>query len=389
MRFKYPMKTEQAKQLIQHYLDGTASAKEIHLVDSFVEQQLLENNWTADEAQKAAFGEKLKARIDIERLKEKKHSETVVKPKTITRRLWIVAASAAVLALCVIGGLFAIKNRTEDRAQRYANDVAPGGNRAILTLADGRKIDLTDSKTGELATTNGLSVKKAANGLLVFSVVNNDSADEDGKNNSITTPAGGQYQINLPDGTQVWLNAETKFSFPSHFNGKNRWVTLDGEAYFEVSKDKNHPFIVKSSKQQVEVLGTHFNINSYENSLGTKTTLLEGSVKVKGAGGEKVIAPGEQSVSYTNRIEVNAVDPALAIDWKNGEFRFKNESLPSIIQKLSRWYGVQFVMASSYAQMPSFSGSVSRFDNISEVLKMLEETGNIKFYINGKVVTVK
>lgn len=383
------MKTEQAKQLIQHYLDGTASAKEVHVVDSFVEQKLLENNWSADEAQKAAFGEKLKARIDAERLKKQEPGERVEKPKAITRRLWIIAASAAVLALCVIGGLFAIKNRTEDRTERYANDVAPGGNRAILTLADGRRIDLSDSKTGELVTTNGLNVKKAANGLLVFSVIDNGRAKEEGKNNTITTPSGGQYQVNLPDGTLVWLNAETKFSFPSHFNGKNRWVELDGEAYFEVSKDKNHPFIVKSKKQEVEVLGTHFNIDSYDNSLGTKTTLLEGSVKVKGAGGEKVITPGEQSVLYGNNIKVNAVDPAFAIDWKNGEFRFKNESLPSIMQKLSRWYGVQFVMDVRYELMPSFSGSVSRFDNISEVLKMLEETGNIKFYINGKVVTVK
>ncbi|SDC19257.1 FecR family protein [Pedobacter soli] len=384
------MKTEQAKQLIQHYLDGTASAKEVHVVDSFVEQQLLENNWSADEAQKAAFGEKLKARIDAQRLKGEEGSKNVVgKPKTITRRLWIIAASAAVLALCVIGGLFAIKNRTEDRTERYANDVAPGGNRAILTLADGRRIDLSDSKTGELATTNGLNIKKAANGLLVFSVIDKGVAKEERKNNTITTPSGGQYQVNLPDGTMVWLNAETKFSFPSHFNGKNRWVELDGEAYFEVSKDKNHPFIVKSKKQEVEVLGTHFNIDSYDNSMGTKTTLLEGSVKIKGAGGEKVIAPGEQSVLYGNTIKVNAVDPAFAIDWKNGEFRFKNESLPSIMQKLSRWYGVRFVMDVRYELMPSFSGSVSRFDNISEVLKMLEETGNIKFYINGKVVTVK
>ncbi|MBO9674346.1 MAG: FecR domain-containing protein [Sphingobacteriaceae bacterium] len=384
------MKTEQAKQLIQHYLDGTASAKEVHLVDSFVEQQLLENTWTADEAQKAAFGRKLKARIDAQRLKDEDNRQNpVVRPKTITRRLWIIAASAAVLALCVIGGLFAIKNRTEDRSARYANDVAPGGNRAILTLADGRKIDLSESKTGELAITNGLNVKKAADGLLVFSVIDNGDAKVEGRNNTITTPSGGQYQVNLPDGTQVWLNAETKFDFPGHFNGKNRLVELDGEAYFEVSKDKNHPFIVKSKKQEVEVLGTHFNINSYENSSGIKTTLLEGSVKVKGSGGEKVIAPGEQSVLYGNTIAVNAVDPAFAIDWKNGEFRFKNESLSSIMQKLSRWYGVQFVMNVRSEQMPSFSGSVSRFDNISEVLKMLEETGNIKFYINGKVITVK
>lgn len=384
------MKTEQAKQLIQHYLDGTASAKEVYLVDSFVEQRLLENAWTLDEAQKAAFGEKLKARIDAQRLKGKDNGQNlVVKPKTITRQLRIIAASAAVLALCLLGGLFAIKSRTEDRSDRYANDVAPGGNRAILTLADNRKIDLSNSRTGQLTIIDGLNVKKAADGLLVFSVVDDGGAKEEGRNNTITTPSGGQYQINLPDGTRVWLNAETKFAFPSHFKGKNRWVELDGEAYFEVSKDKNHPFIVKSKKQEVEVLGTHFNINSYANSLGTKTTLLEGAIKVKGTAGEKILSPGEQSVLYGNNIDVNAVDPRFAVDWKNGEFRFKNEPLSGVMQKLSRWYGVQFVVNLRSEQMPSFSGSVSRFDNISEVLKMLEETGNIKFYINGKLITVK
>ena len=314
---------------------------------------------------------------------------SILKPKSVVRRLWAIAVSAAVIALCVIGGLYALKSRNEGRASRYANDIAPGGNRAILTLADGRKIDLSASKTGELATANGLSVKKEASGLLVFSVIDNGEGNDNGKNNSIETPSGGQYQVNLPDGTQVWLNAETKLDFPSHFNGKDRRIALNGEAYFEVSKDKKHPFIVKSDKQEVEVLGTHFNINCYDSKLVTKTTLLEGSVKVKGTGGEKVIAPGEQAEVYANVINIAAVDPALAIDWKNGEFRFKNESLVSITRKLSRWYGVQFVMQSSYEKMPSFSGSVSRFDNISEVLKMLEETGNIKFYINGKVITIK
>ncbi|MGM9476150.1 FecR domain-containing protein [Pedobacter sp. GSP4] len=384
------MKTEQAKQLINRYLTGTATAKEAHTVDSFVEKQLLDNTWPVSEEQKTAFGLKLKQRIDEQRLADATTNiQEPLKRKPIVRRLWVIVASAAVIALCVIGGLFALKGRNEDRAERYANDVAPGGSKAILTLTDGRKIDLSDGKTGELASANGISVKKMANGLLVFSVTNSETLTDNGKNNRIETPSGGQYQVNLPDGTQVWLNAETKLDFPSHFSGKNRQVVLDGEAYFEVSKDKDRPFIVKSEKQEVEVLGTHFNINCYANNPGAKTTLLEGSVKVKGAGGEKVIAPGEQAELYNNEMNVNTVDPALSIDWKNGEFRFKDENLISITRKLSRWYGVNFVMESRYEKMPSFSGSVSRFDNISEVLKMLEETGNIKFYINGKVVTVK
>ncbi len=383
------MKTEQAKQLLTRYLAGNASAKEIHMVESFIEEELLANSWNISEEQKKIFGLKLKEGIDQQVLGNGKATKGL-KVQSKFRKIWMVsAAAAAVIAVVTLACFYVVKIKNESWSNRFANDVAPGGNNAVLTLSDGRKINLTDSKTGELASLNGISIKKAANGLLVLSVVNDASNVNQDQLNTIETPTGGQYQVNLPDGSQVWLNAGSKLKFPTRFAGLHRTVELNGEAYFEVAKDKSHPFVVQNDKQDVEVLGTHFNINGYDNEPVIKTTLLEGSVRVSNKSGEKIITPGEQSVVYGNYLEVKEIDPALAIDWKNGEFRFKDESLTSILRKLSRWYGVKFEMENSYEKMPSFSGSVSRFDQISVVLKMLEETGNIKFYINGKVVTVK
>jgi len=388
------MKTDQTKKIFKKYIAGNASPKEAYLVNSFLEQELSSNSWDLPAEQKETFKLRLKQRIDQQLLDQPEANNIVepeIKPKFKLRRLWTVSAAAAVIAFFALIGLYTVKRNNDDINVRYANDVAPGGNHAILTLANGRKIDLSGSKTGELAKVNGTTVKKAANGLLVFNVKDADTKSE-GKLeqfNTIETPVGGQFQVNLPDGTQVWLNSLSKLTFPSRFKNLHRTVELTGEAYFEVAKDKSHPFVVKNNLQEVEVLGTHFNINSYQNERDIKTTLLEGSVKVRNQTTERTLVPGEQAGLTVAGINIKPVDPALAIDWKNGEFRFTNESLSSILRKLSRWYGVQFKLEGDFNKMPYFSGSVSRFDQISLVLKMLEETGDIKFSISGKVVTVK
>jgi len=388
------MKTDQTKKIFKKYIAGNASPKEAYLVNSFLEQELSSNSWDLPAEQKETFKLRLKQCIDQQLLDQPEANNIVepeIKPKFKFRRLWTVSAAAAVIAFFALIGLYTVKRNNDDINVRYANDVAPGGNHAILTLANGRKIDLSGSKTGELAKVNGTTVKKAANGLLVFNVKDADTKSE-GKLeqfNTIETPVGGQFQVNLPDGTQVWLNSLSKLTFPSRFKNLHRTVELTGEAYFEVAKDKSHPFVVKNNLQEVEVLGTHFNINSYQNERDIKTTLLEGSVKVRSQTTERTLVPGEQAGLTVAGINIKPVDPALAIDWKNGEFRFTNESLSSILRKLSRWYGVQFKLEGDFNKMPYFSGSVSRFDQISLVLKMLEETGDIKFSISGKVVTVK
>jgi len=384
------MKTHHIKSLIKKYLDGKTSAKETFLVDAYIEDQLASNTWNISEAEKEILGIDLKYKID-QKLSASGNNpltyEKTVKGKA--RQLWPLFAAAAMTTIIGFTVLYLSRVRKESPEVRFATDVKPGGNQAVLTLADGRKINLSASHNGELANLKGISVTKTVAGELVFSLSKAGGTEKTDKQNILETPLGGQYRVNLSDGTQVWINAGTTLKFPSHFSGANRKVELQGEAYFEVSKDSSHPFLVKSGLQEVKVLGTHFNINSYSNEPFITTTLLEGSIQLDNGLTQKIIAPGEQASLNSNTFKVREVEPAMAIDWKNGEFRFKNENLKSILRKLSRWYDVDFIMKNTTSELPNFTGSVSRFDQISVVLKMLEETSNVKFYISGKVITVK
>jgi transmembrane sensor len=274
--------------------------------------------------------------------------------------------------------------------------IVPGGNKAYLTLADGRTISLTDANNGELAEQAGISIRKTRDGQIIYEVEKDKDAVP--KMNIVSTPKGGQYQVVLPDGTKVWLNAASTIHFPSVFVGqKSRLVELKGEAYFEVAKDKARPFIVKSNGQEVEVLGTHFNINAYSDEGSTKTTLLEGLVKVKGA--EKdlkddgkvlkdvLLKPNQQSIFEGNKFTVINVDTETAVDWKNGYFSFNKESLPAIMRKISRWYDVEIIYQDNYTGY-DFTGFVSRKKEVSEVLNLLELTGLVHFKIEGRRITV-
>ncbi|MNK03729.1 fec operon regulator FecR [compost metagenome] len=275
-------------------------------------------------------------------------------------------------------------------AQHQGNDVNPGGNKAILTLADGSKISLTDAGNGELAKQAGIVVTKTKDGQLVYEISKGNAAATEVLYNTINTPAGGQYQINLPDGTTVWLNALSSLRYPTVFNAARRKVVLTGEAYFEVAKNPNQPFVVTTNgagkAQDVTVLGTHFNINSYQNEDATKTTLLEGSVKVAASAQDVTIKPGQQAI-LNNTLKVMNVDVTQAIDWKNGNFYFNDENIESIMRKLARWYDIDVIYK---GQIPSidFGGEISRTKKLSEVLKVLETTRTIHFKIEGRRVTV-
>jgi len=272
----------------------------------------------------------------------------------------------------------------------HSGKVAPGGNKAYLTLADGKTISLTDANNGQLAEQAGISIQKTGDGQLVYRMAKRNE-EAVGKINTVTTPKGGQYQIVLPDGSKVWLNAASTLSFPTSFASmKNRFVELKGEAYFEVAKDRTKPFIVKSNEQKVEVLGTHFNINAYVDEENTKTTLLEGSVRVSGSGifgDNALLKPNQQSVLTGNTIKVLPVDPESAIDWKNGYFSFNKEDLPTIMRKISRWYDVEIVYQGNYTGN-DFTGVVSRNKDVSEVLNLLELTGLVHFKTEGRRIVV-
>lgn len=306
---------------------------------------------------------------------------------------WYLAA--AVLLMSGTGIYFSsgsISSALPKENNQLAGSVQPGGNKAFLTLSNGKKISLTDTTNGQIAEQSGISITKTASGQLVYTVKNSATLKNAGKTefNTIETPPGGQYQIDLPDGTKVWLNAASSLKFPTHFAGTQRRVELTGEGYFEVSKDKKKPFTVVTAQQQVQVLGTHFNINAYKDENATRTTLLEGSVKVlTGTQNQapKLLSPGQQSTVAKNTFKVDHVDTDNVIAWKNGYFTFNGEDLEVSMRKLSRWYNVEVVYEGNFDNI-SFGGSISRSRSLTEVLKILELTRKMKFKIEGRRVIV-
>ncbi|MBB2147743.1 FecR family protein [Pedobacter gandavensis] len=300
-----------------------------------------------------------------------------------------VAAAVAVLAIG-IGSYYLSSMPATLQSDPISYDkgehILPGGSKAVLTLSDGSQIELDEMANGEIAKESGVKITKTADGRLLYSV-REGLAHVKPAFNTISTPRGGQYQIALPDGTMVWLNAASSLKFPSSFTGKDRLVALTGEAYFEVAKDKKRPFKVKTEEQEVEVLGTHFNINAYDDEQGVKTTLLEGSVKVKLPSNKSaLLKPGEQSL-VLNDIKINQVDANSAIDWKQGLFWFNDENIYSIMRQFSRWYNIEVEYRGDVRNI-RFGGQVSRMKNLSQVLRIMELTKSVEFRVEGNKIIV-
>lgn len=304
-------------------------------------------------------------------------------------KLFIRVAAAAIVVLALGISLYVMKKKDSSAAgviARSAVKIVPGRNQATLTLSDGTTV-LLDTAT-QLATIDqyGVKISKTADGKLVY--VSTGTGKVVDAYNTIKTPNGGQYNVTLPDGTSVVLNAASKLKFPIIFSDNERKVELEGEAYFEVSKDARKPFKVVSGKQIVEVLGTHFNINSYEDEPQIRTTLLEGSVLVKGST-EILLKPGEQSRTGhdVEDFRVTSVDVQNEVAWKNNIFFFENVSIKNCMRQISRWYDVAIVYQDDLGDKKVW-GSVPRFSELSKVLEILELTGNIHFNVEGRRIIV-
>jgi transmembrane sensor len=375
-------------QIIDNYVSGTATAEEIKFIEAYYLQLEKENDVLANasEADLKSFAEE-----NFEAIQQK-----IKSGKAENRKFPIYRYAAAAIILLAVGlGTFYLTNDKrptviQSKVKRKI-DVLPGVDKAILTLADGSKIVLDQLKEGEISKSKGVTISKTSYGQIIYTV--DPSIAENVKSlayNTIETQKGGQYQVILPDGTKVWLNAASSLKYPSLFAKDERKVELTGEAYFEVAKQKNHPFRVISKNQIVEVLGTHFNINAYADDKVIKTTLLEGSVKVSNPQFTKTLKPNEQA--YIKNYGSEAITILLAdtddeTAWKNGEFRFNNASLKAILYQLDRWYDLKV----DYNNIPAkrYNGMVSRKAKLSEVLNMLELTGNISFEImEGKKLRV-
>ena len=385
------------RQLIDRYLDGTASPEEVevffHLLNKGELDDLLE-----DVPAKGAS----------------------LEPARVRRMaVWKKYSVAAAVILMVGAGVFFLQRGhhapvAAPIANVFKNDVAPGGNKAVLTLGDGSRIVLDSAEKGDIASQGKTNIVKTDAGKLAY----NAGAATGGATatvgaattvlyNTLSTPAGGQYQVTLADGTKVWLNALSKLQFPNAFIGKDRTVDLTGEAYFEIAKDKNRPFMVRVNGVQVQVLGTRFNVNAYTDEAEIKTTLLEGAVRLVKGEVSAPLKPGQQGVTgapvaggaasgqrgvtgaqgiATSGFSVHNADIDQVMAWKNGFFSWDAADVHTVMRQISRWYGVEV----RYEGTPTtalFGGEIGRDLTLTQVLTGLSKS-KVHFQLDGKILTV-
>ena len=309
----------------------------------------------------------------------------------------IRAIAAAAILIFFASGYIIINNylkKDNELAQSpvkpIPNVIVPGGNKAQLTLADGSTIILDSASNGLLTTQGKIQVIKLDDGLLAYTINGKLVTEKDESfYNTISTPRGGQYQITLSDGTKVWLNAASSIRFPIYFSEKECRVEITGEAYFEVAKNAEKPFKVKAENSEIEVLGTHFNVNAYTDEANIRTTLLEGKVKVSSEKQTTLyLEPGQQSGIDKNgeiRVVKNA-DTDEAIAWLKGRFQFNSADLRSMLRQISRWYDVEVEYRGPVDL--HFSGQLTRNEEVTKVFEKLQLTGEVHFNIEGRKVIV-
>lgn len=388
------MLQEEVPKLVEKYLHNTASAEETEKLFQWYRNEMKTNTeWNFDALEDE---ENLKSfifsKIDVPDLAERK--------TPIYRRYYALTAAAALLLFMVSGLYFYFNNDQIKNAPvsvqlaATSKDILPGGIKAILTLSDGKKIVLDDSQNEVVINQGGIKIRKNSKGIIEYSLVNlfnEQPITKGGENqivyNTIQTPVGGKFQLNLADGSKVWLNSASSLRFPVFFSGDTRDVELKGEAYFEVSKNVNKKFSVRSGNQTVEVLGTHFNINAYSDEPAITTTLIEGAVRVIELNTQKsqILKPGEQS-KVDKDIRIQRKDTQAEIAWKDGYFYFENASIETVMRQLGRWYGIT---ARYEGVIPEhhFEGAVATDLTLLEVLEILQKS-NIHFSLEGKEVVV-
>lgn len=375
--------------LLKRYEDGTCTEEERLLVEEWFEKYSTNKVHTSLNGEgKDAMFRNIMTELDGGRVpaKEAEHAGT----RFSVRRL---AVAASILLIAAAGSLVWYQQNKRNEAKNNIavvtlHDVLPGGNKATLTLANGSVIGLTNIKTGAVVNQGSAKVTKVKDGELQYDASASPAADQSPALNTIATQLGGQYKVVLPDGSQVWLNSGSSLTFPERFTGPERNVTLTGEGYFEVAKNKAMPFKVMVNDVTVQVLGTHFNVMAYNNEPAVKTTLLEGSVKITTPHSSGLLKPNEMAsvARATDDVKITPADIDKEVAWKNNLFWFDNASIRTVMNQLARWYDVDIRYQGNCTKL--FTGTIPRNINASKVLKILEQTGGVHFAIDGKTITV-
>ena len=379
-------KTYSISEIAYKWQKGTATQEEKVFYEQWYssfndeELDLRETDYAGFDALEKSLYSKIKTEIGDEKIKP-------LKSKLFP--IWFTSAAAIFMVvfgyLAYQSGWFSLLIAPE----KTKTEILPGTNMATLKLSNGKILQLSSSKLG-------LKINSADLEYIDGSDIALDKASTVSKEMEIKTPKGGTYQVELPDGTKVWLNASSSILLAANFSSNpERRLKLQGEAYFEVAKvntsvdgvKQRKPFIITVNNKAVEVLGTHFNVRAYTNEPALKTTLLEGSVKIVDGKTTKKLVPGEQATAVNGLINVNKVDVEEAVAWKNGNFQFTNEGIERIMQDIARWYDIEVVYNGPLTK-ENFGGAISRNKPLQDVLSSLEETGGVHFKIEGRRVIV-
>lgn len=386
--------------LFGRYYDKTATAEELeelaillNLADDEALSDIMQKQWDGQQNSEEVFStakrDQMLSHILNSSHKPHDHGQVLKMPWYNIKYV----AAAAILIIIGLGTIFFLQSKQNDK-QYFAetsgkiNDILPGGNKATLTLTNGKTIVLDQAQKGVLLNDGNVEVKKATEGQVSYQVADQTEALA-GQFNVLATPKGGQYQLVLPDGSKVWLNAASSIKFPSAFAGNRREVELSGEAYFEVAKNPSKPFIVKSRLGDIQVLGTHFNVMAYDDEATMKTTLLEGAVRISSKYKSSLLKPGEQAdLSKDGDIHVtDHVDVDKEIAWKDGLFYFNDSAIELVMRQAARWYNIE-VSYEGGIPTKRLTGKISRNVKASELLNMLKYSGiNFRLKNNQVIVT--
>ncbi|SOD17715.1 FecR family protein [Pedobacter xixiisoli] len=382
--------------LYSKYLDGTitdAEKKElfdrIRNADDQSLEQLSEKYLSQEPPEDLSFLQEKTDRV-FSKIKGQLNLEPEPKKHLIWH--WLPYVAAIIITTAVF--IFIVNQRITSRVRsgdfvQISEDIPAGTNRATLTLGNGRSISLDQANAGQIAAEQGVRILKTDEGQLAYEVLAN--TPNSAAYNTISTPNGGQFTVTLPDGTTVYLNAASTLKYPTSFVGAERHVELSGEAYFEVAKNKGRTFTVSTDKQKIQVLGTHFNVNSYQDNGQIITTLAEGSVKVITSTGSKLLIPGQQTIVNANSIKLQEADLETAMAWKNGRIEYKDADIQTIMADVARWYNIEVHYEGSLPER-RFMASIRRDANLASLLKVLR-LSDINFEMRqtaqGKLLIVK
>ncbi|WP_293916018.1 MULTISPECIES: FecR family protein [unclassified Sphingobacterium] len=381
------MNIEQVKEILIRYNRGQASPQEKVMLESWYAHESFRQMQNPQEEDYERIRDELFATLSA-------YPVNTIKVKSFRRVFWLrrIAATVAIVGLGI--GFYLMKPVYRQAAKETVTHeyITSGKIGGTLYLSNGQKVKLTESSKEEKIEEEGIIITKSAEGQLIY-------GNEIGSNtdkyvfNTLKTDRGQTYKLLLPDGSKVWLNAASSLTYTTGLQQDGeRKVILEGEAYFEVHKDKIHPFVVQTKDQRVRVLGTHFNIEAYADQSGTRTTLQEGSVHVietlSGFSKSVILKPGQQALLSKGALQVKDVDAQMVAAWTKGDFIFREEHLPEVMAKLSRWYNVDVEYRKGVPLQTRFNAMLSRSNNLEEILDIIQSTGKVKFEIKNRKIFV-